>query len=260
MKITEIQCKSILTKSNLPEADYCINPYVGCLHGCAYCYASFMKRFTGHTEEWGTFLDVKINAPVILEKQLTPKKKRGTILIGSVTDAYQPIERKYEITRNILKILAKHEFPVSILTKSALVKRDIDIIKKIKSCEVGMTITSLNKSISRIFEPTASSPQERLDTLSFFKNNGIRTYAFIGPILPEIIDINEILQSVKDKVDFVMFETLNFTKANRDKIIKCYKKAGINVNIALFDRKKFEKEALKLCHNKKIVVKGFYKH
>ena len=189
MAIKEIQCKSILTKSNLPEVDYCINPYVGCLHGCSYCYASFMKRFTGHLEEWGAFLDVKINAPEILKKQLTPRKKKGAILIGSVTDAYQPIERRYGITRRILEILAKHEFPVSILTKSALVMRDIDVIKKMRSCEVGITITSLDESISRIFEPVASSPQKRLDTLSFFKDNNIKTYAFVGPILPGITEI-----------------------------------------------------------------------
>jgi len=260
MAIKEIQCKSVLTKSNLPEVDYCINPYVGCLHGCSYCYASFMKRFTGHAEEWGVFLDVKINALAVLEKELNSKKKKGTILLGSVTDAYQPIERKYCITRSILTILAKHEFPVSILTKSALVRRDVDVMRKIKSCEVGMTITSLNELVSKIFEPATSTPQERLDTLSFFRDNGIKTYAFIGPILPGITKINEIVQAVKDRVDFVMFETLNLTKANRDKVIRCYKKAGIVFSERLFEQENLEKEALELCKKEKVVVKGFYKH
>ena len=149
---------------------------------------------------------------------------------------------------------------MSILTKSALVKRDIDVIRKIRLCEVGITITSLNESISRIFEPAASSPQERLDTLLFFKDNNIKTYVFIGPILPGITEIKEIVRAVKSRVDFVMFELLNLTKANRDKVIECYKMAGIVFNERLFDLEKLEKKALELCKNEKIVVKGFYKH
>ena len=122
MDVKEINAKSVLTKSNLPESDYCINPYVGCLHGCKYCYARFMRRFTGHKEKWGEFLDVKINAPQVLEKELSRKKrKKGRVLLGRVTDAYQPVERKYKITRELLKILLRHQFPVSILTKSDLV-------------------------------------------------------------------------------------------------------------------------------------------
>jgi DNA repair photolyase len=219
-----------------------------------------MRRFTGHTEEWGRFLDVKINAPAVLDKQLTTRKKKGIILIGSVTDAYQPVEKQYGITRDILKILAKHEFPVSILTKSALVKRDIDIIKQINSCEVGMTITSLNEAYSKIFEPAGSAPQERLDTLLFFKDNKIKTYAFIGPILPGVTEIDGILLAVKNRVDYVMFEFLNLTKANRDKVAACYKKSGIVFDENLFDWGKIEKKALEVCKKENIPVKGFYKH
>ncbi len=103
MKIKKIQSKTILTKSNIPGVDYCINPYVGCSHGCVYCYASFMRRFTGHAnEEWGKFIDIKINAPQVLEKEMIKNPKKGIVLLGSVTDAYQPIERKYKLTRQVL--------------------------------------------------------------------------------------------------------------------------------------------------------------
>jgi len=258
MTIKEILCRSVLTKSNLPEVDYCINPYVGCLHGCVYCYASFMKRFTGHKEEWGTFLDVKVNAPEILKKEITPRKKRGKILIGSVTDAYQPTERMFRLTRQILEILAKYDFPVSILTKSNLVKRDFDIIRSIGSCEVGMTLTSLDESISRIIEPVASTPAERLDALSFFRQSGISAYAFIGPILPGLIDLRSILKALKGRVDFVMFETLNQNKSNRDKIARAYEKAGVILKQA--DWISVEREAIELSRNEGIPVKGFYKH
>ena len=110
MKANTIQCKTLLTKSRLPEVDYCINPYVGCSHGCVYCYSQFIKRFTGHTERWGEFVDVKINASKILEKELLRNPKRGVVLLGSVTDAYQPAERKYKITRDILEVLLRYDF------------------------------------------------------------------------------------------------------------------------------------------------------
>ncbi|MGA9347530.1 MAG: hypothetical protein WBW48_01835 [Anaerolineae bacterium] len=91
--VKEIECKSILTKSGIEGVDYAINPYVGCSHGCVYCYATYMKRFTGHTEEWGTFVDVRVNAAEVLAKQMK-RAKRGNIASGTVTDPYQPLERK----------------------------------------------------------------------------------------------------------------------------------------------------------------------
>ena len=150
LTIREIRAKSILTKSGIPGIDYCINPYVGCAHGCRYCYATFMKRYTGHTEAWGSFVDVKINAPEILQRQLK-RAKRGRILISSVTDAYQPIESKYKLTRQCLEILLQSQLPVDILTKSPLVLRDMDLIKKFKDIEVGITITTHEEKIICIF-------------------------------------------------------------------------------------------------------------
>jgi DNA repair photolyase len=95
LNIKEIKVKSILTKTGIPGIDYCINPYVGCSHGCIYCYATFMKRYTGHTEEWGSFVDVKSNAPEVLQRQLKKMTQAGNIIISSVIDPYQPVEAKH---------------------------------------------------------------------------------------------------------------------------------------------------------------------
>ena len=104
MEIKEIKVKSIIVKSGLPGADFVINPYVGCVHACRYCYARFMKRFTGHLEPWGDFVDVKINGPDLIPSRLD-KYKDKSVIIGSVTDAYQPIENRYKLTRKILEKL-----------------------------------------------------------------------------------------------------------------------------------------------------------
>ncbi len=215
MKIQTIQCRSVLTKSNLPKVDYCINPYVGCLHACVYCYARFMKRFTGHSEPWGHFLDIKLNAPDVLAKELAKGPKRGTVLLGSVTDAYQPSERKYGITRAILAVLLKHDFPVSILTKSDLVLRDTDLLKQFSDCEVGLTITSVDEDVAHNFEPHSSSLKKRVGALETLHRNGIVTYAFVGPILPELTDLGAIFKAIQGKVDFVMAESLNMKCGNR---------------------------------------------
>lgn len=266
MKIKIIQCKSVLTKSKLPESEYCINPYIGCSHGCVYCYARFMRRFTGHSEKWGTFADVKINAPEILKKELSRKPKKGIALLGSVTDAYQPIEKKYEITRAIVKILLEHDFPISILTKSDLVVRDMDLLKQFSNCEVGLTITAIDKRIAKDFEPCSSSPQQRLKALEKLHSAGIKTYAFIGPILPNFTDLQSIFIALKGKIDFVMAESLNMKCGNRQDIEKVLEEKYpclLPIYQSGFDRKywnKINKELKKLSAEFEIPLKGFYQH
>ncbi len=267
MKINTVQCKSVLTKSKLPEVDYCINPYIGCLHGCVYCYARFMRRFTGHTEDrWGEFVDVKINAPEVLEKELSRKPKRGVVLLGSVTDAYQPIEEKYQLTRRILEVLLKIDYPISILTKSDLVTRDIDLLKQFTVCEVGLTVTTLDEKISRDFEPRASIPDKRLKALQEIHNAGIVTYVFIGPILPELTDISAILSAVCGKVNYVMAESLNPKCGNWDEIVEIIKNKYPDI-LPLYKNKfskgywdKVERKAKDLCQKYQIPLKGFYRH
>jgi DNA repair photolyase len=176
MLVNEIFCKSILSRSRLYGCDFSINPYRGCEHACIYCYAPYILR---EQREWGSFVDVKVNAPEILVKDML-KAKRGVIYISSVTDPYQPLEKKYELTRKILEILKDTKFFVSIQTKSSLVLRDIDLLKKM-DCEVGFTITSLDENARKVFEPNTSSIEERLKALKELKEAGISTYIFFGP-------------------------------------------------------------------------------
>ncbi len=141
MKIKEIQVNDYLTKSNLPASDYVINPYVGCPHGCKYCYASFMKRFTGHQEEWGTFIDIKR-----CDKKINLNRiKNKTVFLSSVTDCYNEMEEKYELTKQILEQLINSECFLSISTKSSLILRDIELLKQIKNVTVSMSINTLDE-------------------------------------------------------------------------------------------------------------------
>jgi len=266
MKIQEIKCKSVLTKSKLPESDYCINPYLGCMHNCSYCYARFMRRFTNHPERWGEFVDVKVNAAEVLKKQMARHPKRGVILIGSVTDAYQPLEIKYGITRTILQELLPYDFPISILTKSDLVTRDIDLLRQFKECEVGLTITTLDAKVAKSFESYAATPEKRLNALFELRRAGIRTYAFVGPILPGLTDLRSIFLALCGKVDFVMAESLNTRCGNWSEIEEALKKDYPQF-LSLFESSRkssfwndVEIEVRQLSDEFNIPLKGFYRH
>jgi DNA repair photolyase len=205
--VNEITVKSILSKSGIPGADYCINPYIGCSHKCKYCYASFMKKYTGHTEPWGSFVDAKINAPEILRRQLK-RAAKGNIIISSVTDPYQPLEGNYKLTRRCLEELLPYQFPVDILTKSPLVLRDIDIFKKFNKLEVGITITTDDERIRKVFEPEAPSLEARINTLKRLHESGLKTYAFIGPLLP--MNPEALGERIIRSVDYVFIDRMNY--------------------------------------------------
>jgi DNA repair photolyase len=191
MIVRETHARSVLVRSRIPGVSFAINPYTGCGHGCAYCYAVFMQKYHPRSEGWGEYVDVKVNAPEVLERdirQLNPGE-RGTVLLSSVCDPYQPEEARYRLTRRLLAILLNRGFPVSILTKSGLVTRDIDILKGFGDIEAGLTITGLSEPDSRLLEPRASPHRERISALKRLKEAGIPTYAFIGPILPGLTDL-----------------------------------------------------------------------
>lgn len=216
MKIREIKAKSILSKSQV--YDYALNPYVGCQHGCVYCYAKFMKRFTGHREKWGEFVDVKINAPELLAYEVK-RKKVGRVWISGVCDPYQPLERKYMITKKCLMILAENGWPFTVQTKSSLVPRDIDILKGSNDVEVGFTITTADERIRKIFEPGAPSAGKRIEALAKLHSEGIKTFAMIAPILPGAEGLVRVL---KGKVAYVIIDRLNYHYADW-----AYKRYGI---------------------------------
>ena len=207
--VREIEAKSILNASKI--YDYCVNPYTGCQVGCVYCYAAlFMRRYSGHSEPWGQFVDVKINAPALLAKQIV-KAKPGTIWFASVCDPYQPLEERYALTRRSLEVLVGCDHPVVIQTKSARVRRDIDVIRRIPDVEVGFSIASEDETIIRMFERASSPVAERIEVLREFKAAGVSTYAFAGPLLPG--NPERLAALLAGAVDSVLIDRMNYVPA-----------------------------------------------
>ena len=204
MIVREINARSILSKSKV--FDYVVNPYIGCQHGCAYCYARFMKRFTGHKEPWGEFVDIKINAAHLLQREIE-KMPPGRVWVSGVCDPYQPLEVTHEMTKRCLEILVQYDWPITIQTKSALVLRDVKIFREAKDIEVGLTVTTGDESARQLFEPNAPPTRERIKALEELHFTGIRTYAMIAPILP---GAEELAGQLKGKVDYVLIDRMNY--------------------------------------------------
>jgi len=181
--IRETWCKSALTISKLPGIEYSLNPYVGCQHACVYCYVPSVMHLK--RDEWGKTVHAKVNIPSVLQKEIK-KRSRGIVGISTSTDAYQPAEKRYELTRKCLMVLARHDWPVDILTKSDLVLRDIDILARLSDVRVGFTIPTLNDKSRRLLEPHAPSIERRLSALRECGENGLRTYVFCGPLFPDV--------------------------------------------------------------------------
>lgn len=204
MIVKEVVTNDYVTKSNLPFCDYVINPYGGCVHSCKYCYASFMKRFTGHMEDWGTYLDIKQCGKSISVKKLTGK----SVFLSSVTDPYNPFEKKYEITKAIPEQLSHIDCTLYISTKSSLILRDIELLKRQKNLVAAVSLNTLDESFRRAMDK-AASVEERLNTLRKLHENGIYTVLFMSPIFPCITDFREIIEETKAFVDEYWFENLN---------------------------------------------------
>lgn len=202
--IREIEVQSVMTKSSLPVGGFSVNPYVGCPHACKYCYASFMKRFTGHTEPWGTFLDVKHWKPIT-----NPHKYDGQrIVIGSVTDGYNPYEKEFCRTRKLLEELKGTNAEIMICTKSDLVLRDLDLLKKFPKVTVSWSINTLNEQF-RMDMDRAVSIERRIEAMRKVYEAGIRTVCFVSPIFPGITDVKSIIGRVRDFADLIWLENLN---------------------------------------------------
>lgn len=209
-----IQVKDYVTKSNLPASDYVINPYIGCPHACQYCYACFMKRFTGHSEEWGTFVDIKECDKPISIKRLTGK----SVFMSSVTDCYNKFEEKYEVTRKILEQLVSVDCDLDISTKSKLILRDTDLLKQCKKLKVSMSINTLDEQFKDDMD-NASSIEDRLHTLEELHNQGIYTVLFMSPIFPHITDFKAIIERSSTYIDEYWFENLNLRGSYKQKIL-----------------------------------------
>jgi len=193
---------------------FTLNPYVGCSHACRYCYSGYISRWRHRKiEEWGKWVEVKLNASEVLKKDIR-KYGKEHIFISTVCDAYQPVEKLYQITRNCLSVLSEADFSLFLLTKSERVVRDIDILTKHPNVKVCFSITMLNDEIAKIFEPHASPPSHRIQAGLKLKEKGIETGILINPILPYFTERElETLVEEAEKLgfDFIGFDTLHYT-------------------------------------------------
>ena len=204
MVVKDVEVKNIMTKTNLPVSDYAVNPYVGCTHACKYCYASFMKRFMNHPEPWGSFIDVKYWPEI-----KNPEKYAGKeAFFCSVTDPYQPLEKKYGRTRALLEQLQGSGIHISISTKSDLILRDLDLIKTFPNAHVAWSINTLDEDFRKEMD-RAASIERRLEAMRQFYEAGVQSTCFISPIFPGITDVIAIIERAKHQCNLVWLENLN---------------------------------------------------
>jgi DNA repair photolyase len=179
-----------------------------------------MCKFRKRKDKWGTFVDVKVNVPELLARELR-RRPPGKVSISTVTDPYQPVERRYQITRQCLQLLLDYGRRISILTKSDLVLRDLDLLKQFKNCEVGLTITTDNERIKKLFEPASPTIRRRITALRKLKEAGIVTYAFIGPLLPA--NPEKLGEMIAPFADSVLVDRMNY----RSKVVTIYRQNGL---------------------------------
>jgi DNA repair photolyase len=201
-KIIKTRARSIYTPSKIPGVNWAVNQYVGCAFACSYCYAKFLTRWKDYGE-WGSWVVVKVNAP-----ELARKRVRGKIVMSTVSDPYQPVEAELKLTRRVLQYMDKRN-ELSILTKSPLVTRDIDLFRLFERIEVGLTINGFKGKEKKLFEPLTPVQEARIDALKELKEANLRTYVFVSPIIPGITDVSSIVGETRDFADHYFFEVLN---------------------------------------------------
>ncbi|HLB95378.1 MAG TPA: radical SAM protein [Patescibacteria group bacterium] len=257
MKLKEIKVKSVLTKSGLPDSDWVINPYVGCSFGCKYCYATFIGRWKHPNEEWGEFLDVKINAPEVLKDELEKlaskykSKDFGSIFFSSVTDPYNGFEAKYQVTRKCLEVLTNFGYKgkIGILTKSPLLTRDIDFFRKL-NLEAGLTITTLDDEVVKFLEGNAPPASARINALKTLNEAGVSAYAFVGPLLPYFIadkaTLEKLFVKIKDAgVNKLYVEHINLSPRIKSRLYRYLRKTNPKL-VPVFEQAKSKDYQIKV--------------
>jgi len=212
MEVSEIRVKHALVRSRIPGADYVINPYLGCGHGCCYCYAVFMTKYSkfNQSARWGEFVEVKTNIAEVLRTDLARKRGTGMAMLSSVCDPYQPLERRYRLTRECLLALREYGWQIGILTRSPLVFRDVDILKSSLGVSVGMSVPTDDDRVRRITEPNAPPIESRIETLRKLREAGIETWAFIAPLLP--MNPARLFEMLAPVVGSVMIDRMNYVQ------------------------------------------------
>ena len=215
MDVVEIKVKGALTRSKIPGVEYVINPYIGCGHGCLYCYAAFMSKWSRYhaRSAWGAFVEVKVNIAEVLHDELSRKRKRGTVLLSSACDPYQPVEADFELTRKCILLLARFGWGIDILTRSPLVIRDIDLLRSMPNVSVGISIPTDDDQIRKALEPESPPIAARLQALKELHRAGVKTWVFIAPMLP--LNPEKLHEAVSPYVSYVLIDRLNYQEKVR---------------------------------------------
>ena len=250
--VREVRCNTLLhALAYRGSTGYTANLYKGCTHGCVYCYA---PSLTHDDRKWGSYVDVKVNAPQVLEKELRGLRK-DEVFLSSASDPYQPVEARYGVTRRCLEVLLRRRYPVSILTRSPLVLRDLDLLKRFESIRVGMSITSVPV---RRYEPGVPPLQRRIDTLRKLSKSGISTWVSLAPVIPGIvlIDLDELFEELSSAgVSSVSFGVLRFAGYEESKLM-FEATAAMEMNEALAGREQIMAKLSKLVRQYSMVPKN----
>lgn len=262
MIVAEKEVNDYLTQSKIGQ--FAINPYVGCPHACRYCYASFMKRFTGHTEPWGDFIDIKHAKRKINAARITGKN----VFMGTVTDCYNPYEAKHGITRSILEQMVGVDCYLQIATKNKLILRDLDLLKRMRRLSVALSVNTLDENFRRDMD-RASTVQERLETLQTLHGNGIYTILFMSPIFIGITDWKAIIETSRSFVSEYWFEDLNLRGGYKAVILQ-YVREHYPGYYPLFERiyvkgdktplTEMECEIIAYCRKNDILFSDYFHH
>ncbi len=210
MRVVRIRTGEIFSRTKVPGASYAVNQYVGCQHSCLYCYAKFMCKWKRYGK-WGSWIEVKENAPDLVRGRLVP----GRVIMSTVSDPYQPIEAQFELTRRILGN-AHRDLELSILTKSPLVVRDVDFLLRMRKCEVGLTVNGFEGKVKDLLEPRAPEHASRIDALRRLSRVGIRTFVFISPVIPRLVDVESLLNGVSELGSHFYVELINARMAGSE--------------------------------------------
>lgn len=216
------RCTTALSPSGLPGLRYALNPYLGCAHACAYCYAPATLRRPELSGAWGREVCPRNNIIDVLARELK-RREPGLVGIGTVTDPYQPAERTYRLTRGCVSLLASSMFPFQVHTKSDLVLRDLDLLVRAgERAAVGITVTTLDEDTAARIEPGASPPAQRAAVLRRCAAEGVATWLFLGPVIPGLNDSPASLRAVVDMAaetgSHIMLDRLNLRRGVLDRL------------------------------------------
>ncbi len=220
MDAIDIEVKTALVRSRIAGVNFVINPYLGCSHGCRYCYAAFMRKYSRCHQHarWGTFVECKANIVELLRQELSRKRNRGAVMLSSVCDPYQPVERQRRLTRGCLEALSEFGWEVEVLTRSPLVTRDLDLLANMPQVSAGFSIGTDSEQVRSILEPGAPPIRSRVEALKELHEAGISTWVFIAPMLP--MDPRRLYEMVSPYVAYVLVDALNYPKQVREVFLK----------------------------------------